>query len=119
MELYINTANKEYIEVSIKQEETVLFNKKEEAKFQQSEKLLRLIDKLLFEAGVSKRKLKKIRVADEGDGFSSLRIGVVAANALAYGLGIPVVGSSGREIVLGEYQLVRPKYFAEPNIGGQ
>jgi tRNA A37 threonylcarbamoyladenosine modification protein TsaB len=37
-------------------------------------------------------------VADEGGSFTSLRIGVITANALAYALKIPVIGESGRAL---------------------
>lgn len=62
--------------------------------YSQSELLLKTIDSLLDKEnkGRRKRKIKKIfAVAGPGQ-FSSVRIGVATANALAFGWGVPVFG---------------------------
>ena len=57
--------------------------------------------------------------------FTGLRIGLSAANALAYGLGIPIAGSNGvswqasgiKKLLAGENEkLVLPYYGSEPHI---
>lgn len=73
--------------------------------------------------------LRRIVVHAGPGGFTSLRIGVTTANALAYALGIPVVGirgevgnleallesSRGREPA--SQEIVVPEYARPPNIG--
>ena len=72
------------------------------AKYQQSEKLLKTIDKLLKTCGKVQRTLdlsqiKAIVVVNGPGPFTATRIGVATANALAYGLNIPVVGIKASE----------------------
>ena len=93
----------------------------------QAEKLVPAISKLLQKNGVKLSALKKIIVAPRGGSFTSLRIGVITANALAYALKIPVeaepvIGADGKIIKIktkkfGSYSLVEPSYDREPNIG--
>ena len=65
--------------------------------------------------------LTAITVASKGDastGFTALRIGVVTANALGYGLGIPVRGLGGKvkSKRLSGFDVTRPIYNRKPNI---
>jgi len=93
----------------------------------QAEKLVPAIDKLLQKNDVKLSALKKIIVAPRGGSFTSLRIGIITANALAYALKIPVeaepvTGADGKIIKIktkkfGSYSLVEPSYDREPNIG--
>jgi len=68
-----------------------------------SENLLPQLKRFLKTHQVKLRDLKKIVVNPGPGGFSSTRTGVVAANALAYALGIPK-------------QNVLPRYDKAPNI---
>jgi len=76
--------------------------------------------------------LKEIKVKNTGESFTALRIGVITANALAYGLGIPVKpGTRDNPSTLRQAQpsgfakskkyknfsVVAPVYDREPNIG--
>lgn len=83
----------------------------------QAEKLLPLVEKLLSEAGLTLSQLSGIEVAAAGQGFSSLRIGVATANALAYALGIPVVPTQGRALKKKGIAVAAPAYEREPSIG--
>jgi len=119
MTLYINTVTNKEIILSLASGEKTIAFKKIPAERQQAEKLLPAIDKLIIKSGKKLKALKKIVVADQGGSFTSLRIGVLTANALAYALSIPVVGESGaksQKRVAG-LTLVAPIYGAEPNIG--
>ena len=58
----------------------------------QSEKLLSAIDDFMKLNKVKIKQLKGIGVVTGPGGFTSVRIGVVCANTLAYALNIPVFG---------------------------
>lgn len=94
------------------------YNKKIKAARSQSEKLLSAIDDLLIKNNYKFKDIKKIKVQSEGGSFTSLRIGVLTANALAYALKIPVEAMNGDAPFkfLGG-TAVSPKYESEPNIG--
>ncbi len=83
----------------------------------QGEKLLPAINNLLKSAKKSLKDLKEIKVADTGGSFTSLRIGVATANALAFALNIPVIGFSGHKIEKDGLIIVEPEYDREPDIG--
>ncbi len=119
MTLYINTIITDYILIMIaRKEETIVF-KKVKVNRKQAEKLLITLDKLLIKHKIKPKDIKRIVVADEGGSFTSLRIGVITANALAYAWKIPVQGESGQVLVAKKlgFNLVSPKYQGEPNIG--
>ena len=69
--------------------------------------------------------IKGIVIFQGPGSFTGLRIGATVANALAYGLNIPIVGATGddwtkagiKKLVAGQNdKIVIPKYGAEPNI---
>ena len=111
---------------------------------QQSEKLLPSIDSLLKKNNFTSDKIEQIIVNNHGGSFTSLRIGVITANALAFALKIPVVAGvllkkdsqpkieeelkyRKNEVVrinylegsksFAKYFLVEPFYSSEPKIG--
>ncbi len=126
MTLFINTASYDEVIVSLLSSEgKKIKTKKFKAPRKQAEKLLPAVALILATVDKSIADLKKIQVVTSGGSFTSLRIGVVTANALAYALNIPVeaVTESG-EVLKDEpvkkfanYILVTPKYDREPNIG--
>lgn len=83
---------------------------------QQAEQLLPGILALLDEQGVTWPEIDGVEVVNQGGSFTSLRIGVVTANALAFALGLPTVGSSGSALSADGYQIVQPEYSGQPNI---
>lgn len=119
MTLYINTILTDHILLMIAKGEETIALKKVKVNRNQAEKLLITLEKLLLENKIKLSVIKKIIVADEGGSFTSLRVGVITANALAYALKIPVIGESGQAISKNKlgFNLVSPKYQGEPNIG--
>nr|MDD2807104.1 tRNA (adenosine(37)-N6)-threonylcarbamoyltransferase complex dimerization subunit type 1 TsaB [Patescibacteria group bacterium] len=98
----------------------------------QSDKLLALIDKILRNNKVKLATIKGIAVVKGPGSFTSLRIGVVVANTLAWSLKLPILGvlvsdfESKSKIVKLENKIkaaqgkapkiIEPVYGAEPNI---
>ncbi|MBX4187309.1 MAG: hypothetical protein KW802_03590 [Candidatus Doudnabacteria bacterium] len=89
-----------------------------------SEKLLPEINKFLRKQKVSLSKVRKLAVVAGPGGFSRTRTGVAVANALAYGLGIPLVVLPALKIPTDLLQLSRfktqkmaaPIYDRDPHI---
>ena len=131
MNLYINTASYDEIIIALQDGAKIIAQKKIIAPRQQAEKLVPAIDRLLKTKKIKLSALKKIIVANCGGSFTSLRIGVITANALGYALKIPVVaeekivaktkGSVSESRLTSKkfagYSLVEPVYDSEPNIG--
>jgi len=120
MTLYINTASYDEVIIALRVGEKIIVQKKFKAPRRQAEKLVPAIDKLLKLKKVKLSTLEKIVVANSGGSFTSLRIGVITANALAYALKIPVESEPKTKKLnkkFGEYSLVEPIYDREPNIG--
>ncbi len=132
MYLIINTADDKSIEVMLAKNQDDFKLKKVSGERRQSEKLLAAVEKLLTASKVTAKKLKGIAVVSGPGGFTSVRIGVTAANALAYAWKLPVVGLEKKEFTdNGELVskavsklakkkaggIVVPVYDREPNIG--
>ncbi|MEK7125634.1 MAG: tRNA (adenosine(37)-N6)-threonylcarbamoyltransferase complex dimerization subunit type 1 TsaB [Patescibacteria group bacterium] len=101
MYLYLDTTERDSFQVSLVDKGKVLKHKTVLSVRQHSEKLLKAINKLLAPSpsqgegrvrvgGV--RKLKGIAVVKGPGSFTSLRVGVATANALAFALGVPARG---------------------------
>ena len=119
MILYIDTASHTEIDVKIMDGEKIVAEKKVEAERMQAEKLLPLIEKVLKEAKLKLKDIAGIKVVNQGGSFTSLRIGVVTANALGFALGIPVEVTIGKSSVghnQSSISLVEPLYDREPDI---
>jgi tRNA threonylcarbamoyladenosine biosynthesis protein TsaB len=117
MYLIINTAENNKISLSLKDGETSIDEISIESKFTQAEKLLPLIDEILVKNNKKLTDIKKIGVANRGEGFTSLRIGVITANALGYALGVPVFSVSDEKTMTdAEFDVIKPVYSREPNI---
>lgn len=117
MTLYINTILENKFKVSL-----LSLNSEKSltgyGKIRSGGRLITLIDKLLFENKTKWSQISKIQVADFGGTFSSLRVGILCGNALAYAKGKEIVGDSGTEsIKIKDFELLSPIYSSEPNIG--
>ncbi len=117
--LNINTSDNEIIELSLERRGVIIKKKKIKAHRSQAEKLLPAIEKMMLGAKIELKLIKKIKVENRGSSFTSLRIGVLTANALAYALGIPVeTFVSDKENIkrINNFNIVIPKYDRDPDI---
>jgi len=121
MKLVINTVkgDSQDIEISLCDNNNIIDSSCFNAHRRQAEMLLPAIEKLLIKNNKSPEDLTKIEVENRGGSFTSLRVGVITANALAYALGIPVSSVSGKGDTIEEESIlmVKPMYDSEPNIG--
>ncbi len=126
MILFINTASYDEIVIALLASDgKKIKTKKIKAARQQAEKLLPAVSKLLESQNKELKNIVKIQVVVTGGSFTSLRIGVVTANALAYALNIPIeaVSASGELLKnqvakkFASYNIVTPQYDREPSIG--
>lgn len=122
--LFIDTASDSIIQISIHQNGTILAKKKFQAPRRQAEKLLPAIENLLNKNNFTLKQIGKIEVVTAGGSFTSLRIGVLTANALAFALGVEVCAVSeinqpipGRLKKSNGVMVAVPEYGREPNIG--
>ncbi|MDA3840192.1 MAG: tRNA threonylcarbamoyladenosine biosynthesis protein TsaB [Patescibacteria group bacterium] len=116
MELIIDTSKNQNILIELFSNGKLLAKKDFEASFTQAERLLPEIDLLLKKINKKSKDLEKIKVGNSGGSFSALRIGIVTANTLAYGLDIPVSSLDGKSIRIDNIEMVKPEYSSEPNI---
>jgi tRNA A37 threonylcarbamoyladenosine modification protein TsaB len=116
--LIINTADKENIYLAVEKDKKVIDEIKIKARFKQSEKLLVGLNNLIRKNNLNFKDIKMIKVAACGDSFTSLRIGVVTANALAYALNIDVSDllSNNSHKLKNKINIIKPKYNTEPHI---
>lgn len=131
MILFIDTTDNKKIQVALYQKEGKFFKRlsvlKVNAWRKQSEKLLPIISKILTDNKFSFQDLKMIAVNNCGGSFTSLRIGVITANALAYALKIKAVAAylENENLILdnkslkkfSNFNVVEALYDREPNIG--
>ncbi len=116
MELLIDTTDKDYLHLALQARGVVKAEKKIKTLHNQSEKLWPALDKLLKDNKVKKTDIKKIVVANHGGSFTSLRIGIAAANALAFAWGIEVQDTAGKFKRFGKLRIVEPRYTGEAKI---
>ncbi|MEI6596912.1 MAG: hypothetical protein WCL13_01725 [bacterium] len=118
MILYINTTKNNLIEIAVKNKNKLIAVKKFKSYRTQAEKLLPAIEKLFKVNKLKLSNLKGVEIENRGGSFTSLRIGVVTANALAYALGISVAGAGDQksEVKNKKFSVVEPLYDREPEI---
>ena len=92
MYLYIDTTEKDSFEIALLDEKRVIKKKRVKSVRQHSEKLLKSIESILLSAKAQLKDMQGILVVKGPGSFTSLRIGVATANALAFGLSVPIKG---------------------------
>lgn len=65
----------------------------------QAEQILNVIEQLLSQAKITKKSIDYIAIANGPGSFTGLRVGVSAAQALAYALNIPVVAVGSLQVL--------------------
>jgi tRNA threonylcarbamoyladenosine biosynthesis protein TsaB len=85
----------------------------------QAELLLPTIEDFLKKHKQKMKDLEAIEVVNGEGSFSSLRLGIVTANALGYAYGIPVRDNSGFAMKAKGLAIIDPIYKGEPKIGGK
>ncbi|MFA6227974.1 MAG: tRNA (adenosine(37)-N6)-threonylcarbamoyltransferase complex dimerization subunit type 1 TsaB [Patescibacteria group bacterium] len=131
MLLIINTTPADHFELLLARNRDDFKRKKVTGKFHHSEKLVPAIASYLTANKLAWDKLRGIGVVVGPGGFTSVRIGVAVANALAFGRNLPIAGIKADEFAsAGELvakiqerlkgvkpsQIVLPYYDREPNI---
>jgi tRNA threonylcarbamoyladenosine biosynthesis protein TsaB len=113
MQLYIDTTKNKSIYLAVKKDKEIIADIDFESEYSQAENLLPAIDKILKKAKIELADLAGIEVANCGEGFTALRIGIITANTLGYALNIPVNGVVDSEH---GFSIIKPEYSKEPNI---
>ncbi len=89
--LGINTATS-ITQIALVEDEKILAEKSWISEQNESEKLLPELQKILNENGKIWRDLEKLAVIQGPGPFTALRVSIAIANALSYGLKIPIIG---------------------------
>ena len=127
MYLYINTTERDSFEVALVGESGVIRKKTVQSHRKHSEKLLASITQMLKQAELSLRDIQGIAAVKGPGSFTSLRIGITTANALAYGLSVPIAGIDKSDNYTGftsklfskrlrNPSIIVPEYGLEPHI---
>ncbi len=116
MILSVNTSQPEVVELLIQDQKKVVATITIPAAHHQAEVLLPTLEKVLKKVKVQLSAIMAIKVVNQGHGFTSLRIGVVTANALAYALHIPIIPSKGRVLRKQNIAIAQPLYDKPPTI---
>lgn len=80
------------------------------------EDLLSFVKKLLIKSKINQSNIDFIEVQASGEGFTTTRLRVAIANALAYALNIPVKPITGKALKKKGIMIVPPLYSQAPNI---
>ncbi|MAG28999.1 tRNA (adenosine(37)-N6)-threonylcarbamoyltransferase complex dimerization subunit type 1 TsaB [bacterium] len=126
MYLYINTTERDLFEIALIGKNGVIRKKKVKSERKHSEKLLASIQKLLTLSKTLLQDINGIAVVKGPGSFTSLRIGITTANALAYALQIPIFGINSSDVKptlrtnlfqkRGTKRVVVPTYGQPPHI---
>lgn len=98
MNLWINTADRKKIEVSLKEGGNVIDSRFAENDFG-SQVLLNLITQILKENNLEFSDLSGIEVEKGPGSFTGLKVGASVANALGFSLNIPVNGKKSETML--------------------
>ena len=103
--IYIDTIDNKKILVKLITDDTE-FVKEKEVEARSAQLVLPLIDELLTEHRLTPQDLTDIEVNEGPGSFTGVRVGIAVAQALAFGLNIPV---NGKKIENGKTK-IEPKY---------
>lgn len=117
MILIIDTTKPNLIKLELKDNKNIIAEVTIDTNRNQSELLLPEIEKFAKKQKIAMKDLKAIEVVNGEGSFSSLRLGIVTANALGYAFGIPVHDNSGMAMKTKGLNIIDPIYNGEPNIG--
>jgi len=128
MNLYIDATEKESFIIALVDETRVVCREQIQSVRQHSEKLLAAIDALLAKQGFEKKDISGVAAVEGPGSFTSLRIGIATANALAEGLSVPayaltqedaaryINNPSSIALKPAEHNVVIPAYGRPPHI---
>ena len=119
MILIIDSSDNKFIKLFLEKDNKIVKKKTIAAERQQAEKLLPSIELLLKTSKIKLKEIEKIKIAHKANSFTSLRVGILTANALAYALGIRVetLEKSKKKIKkLKDFNIVIPEYNSDPDI---
>lgn len=103
--IYIDTTDNTKVLVRLMIDDQT-FEKEKKVEARSAQLVLPLIEELLSENSLTPQDLDEVEVNEGPGSFTGVRVGVSIANAIAFGLGIPV---NKTKIVNGQ-TLVEPKY---------
>ena len=116
MELYIDTSDKTVIEISDLSGQ-ILASFKAAIASNQTDELLKSIDRLFSQNNISKSQLKLVRANCGPGSYTGIRVGVTTANLIAFALNIPVYCSGGKRPKNNHFSIpIKAKYLNEPFI---
>jgi tRNA A37 threonylcarbamoyladenosine modification protein TsaB len=118
MTLFLDTSQNNKINLRIEDCNKLIAKKTFSARFKQAEKLLVEIEKLLIKNNIKLELINELKVTNLGSSFTSLRIGIITANALSYSLNVVVKSDTQDEnnIKNNKFSIIKPIYDREPNI---
>jgi len=117
MILTLDTTKANLIKIGLKDNGAMIASVDIDTNRNQAELLLPEIEKFLKKRSLKMKDMEAIEVVNGEGTFSSLRLGIVTANALGYAFGIPVYDDSGLAKKTAGLAVIDPIYDAEPNIG--
>jgi len=100
MKIYIDTSSNEKTVIRLDDKELI-----QDSKIWRSQAVLPMIERLLIDNGHKISELTEVEVFCGPGSYTGLRVGIAIANALGYGLGIPV---NGQKIT--DKNFLRPRY---------
>jgi len=136
MILFINTSQTDLIQIKLIKDDKVVAVLDNHEEYKQAELLLPMIDRLMKNQRSKIQDLRLVAVVSGPGAFSALRLGVITANTLAWGLRIPIIEVTTSEAedderlievlrkktedrrlkIEDQFEPVVPKYGKEPNI---
>ncbi len=117
MILIINTTQPNLIILKLKKNSAIVTETEFDTNRNQAELLLPAIEAFAKKNKIKLKDLEAIEVVNGAGSFSSLRLGIVTANALGYAFNIPVHDDSDLVMKTKGLNIIDPIYNAEPNIG--